>query len=176
MGLAGDLLSFLDLIDALVIGQLRDTGVSLQYLRKVYQPLVEELRTDHPFARKNVFTDKKSVFLHVADEMGEDSLKEMLTRQQSFAPVLMPYLERIEWDPATLLAARWHVYEGVIVDPQRRYGKPIVADSGVPTAILAASYDANNQDAEVVADWYGTSVDEVVRAVEFEREHMGRAA
>src|ERR1700737_1114204 len=44
-------ISFYDLIDVYVAGQLRDHGVSLQTVRKVYSWMKDDLDTDHPFCR-----------------------------------------------------------------------------------------------------------------------------
>lgn len=172
----GQLLSFLDLIDTLVVGKLRDAGVSLQYLRKVYEPLVHELRTLHPFSRKDVFTDGKAVFIQTADEMGEKRLKEMLRQQYAMPEVLAPYLNRLEYHSESLMAARWRIAEGVLVDPMYQFGKPIVSEAGIPTAILAAAFEANSRNAQTVADWYGVTAADVQQAVQFEEGISGAAA
>ena len=42
-------ISFHDLVDALIAGHLRESGVSLQTIRKVYNHLKRDFATDHPF-------------------------------------------------------------------------------------------------------------------------------
>src|SRR5262245_26482350 len=44
-------ISFHDLIDVYVAGQLRESGVSLPTVRRVYDRLARELKTAHPFCR-----------------------------------------------------------------------------------------------------------------------------
>jgi uncharacterized protein (DUF433 family) len=161
-------LSFHSLIDALVVARFRDFGVSMQYLRKVYEKLVEEFSTANPFSRRDLYTDGKTVFLSYADALGQQQLKEILTSQHNFPQILTRYLKQIEYDQETLLALRWHVAEGVVIDPRRKYGKPIVEGCGVPTAILAAAYEANHRDRDIVAEWYGVSQFDVDQAVAFE--------
>src|SRR5262245_6432116 len=50
-------ISFWDLIDVFVAGQLREHGVSLPTVRKVYARLTDDLGTPHPFCRKELLTD-----------------------------------------------------------------------------------------------------------------------
>jgi len=166
----GNLLGFLDLIDALVVGQLRKLGLSLQYLRKVYIALTREFQTNHPFSWKGLYTDGKVIFIRVAKELNDEELKEIVSRQQAFPEVLLPYLDQLDYDPETLLARRWNIFPDVVIDPSRRYGKPIVASSGLPTAILAKAFYVNGEDAESVGEWYGVDVGQVRTAVEFERK------
>lgn len=168
--------SFHSLIDALVVSKLREYGVSLQYLRKVYNALSEQFSQQHPFSQSNLYTDGKEVFVRFADKFGYEALMELLTNQQSFPPVLEDYLTQIDYDEDTLLAIRWRIAEGIVIDPRRRYGKPIVATCGVPTVILAAAYKGNDQDVDLVAEWYGVSQLDVTQAVDFEKSLLSEAA
>lgn len=163
-----NLVSFLDLIDALVIGRLRKAGVSLQHLRKIHGALGEELRTNHPFSKKNFLTDGKKVFVHVASQLGDEKLKEVFTNRLAFPQILLPYLKQIDYHAEGLLASRWNICKGVVLDPTRRFGKPILSANGIATSVLAAAYRANGSDADLVADWYGLSVDDVRIATQFE--------
>ncbi len=172
------IVSFLDLIEALVVLQLRREGISLQYLRKVNDALASEFEIDHPFGRKKIFTDGHHIFIETADAAGDVEMIELVTRllrQHTIPPVLRPYLRQIEYDPVTLLASQWNVHAGVVVDPRRSYGKPIVNAVGIPTAILSAAYSANAENARIVAEWYDIRPRHVMTAVQFER-HLSRTA
>ncbi|NLF31088.1 MAG: DUF433 domain-containing protein [Planctomycetes bacterium] len=162
------ILSFLDVMDTFIIKGLREYKVSLQYLRKVRDALAHDLSTEHPFSSRRLLTDGRQVFIHFADEFGGEKLKEVLTRQHAFPSVLVPYLKQIAHDERTDLARCWNISRGVVIDPTRAFGKPIVASTGIPTGILAAAFEANDEDAELVADWYGVDVQEVRHAVAFE--------
>jgi uncharacterized protein (DUF433 family) len=109
------------------------------------------------------------VFLHVAEELGEEVLAEILSGQQAFPAVLLPYLTRVDYASDSLLAERWHIAEGVVIDPDRLYGKPILTDWGVATAVLEAAFRANGCSVEAVADWYALPSSAVEQAVMFER-------
>jgi uncharacterized protein (DUF433 family) len=162
-------ISFHDLIDVYVAGQLREHGVSLQTVRRVYRRMQDDLQTDHPFCRKELLSDGKAVFLRGLDSEGQEELVEVLTRQKVFPQVLLPFLQRIDYEKVTLLARRWRIARMVVVDPAICFGKPIVEAVGIPTAVLAAAYFANDKDAGLVADWYNVHADHILAAVEFER-------
>jgi uncharacterized protein (DUF433 family) len=55
-----------------------------------------------------------------------------------------------------------------MLDPLRNFGEPIVTKEGVPTRVLARSYQAEHSMARV-AKWYDVDVESVRAAVEFER-------
>ena len=162
-------ISFLDLVELFVAGQLRDHGVSLQALRKVYKRLEKDLDTRHPFGRSEILTDGKKVFVLGLDDRGAEEMVEILSRQKVFVEILLPFLKRIDYDSATRLAKKWFITDQVVLDPMICLGKPIIEKAGIATAILAASFQANEQDAGVVADWYGVQQSQVLAAVEFER-------
>jgi uncharacterized protein (DUF433 family) len=166
----GDLaISFHDLIELLVAGQLRDHGVSLQLLRKVHARLSKDLRTRHPFCHQEILTDGKRVFTLGLDEENRAEMIEVLSRQRVFADILLPFLKRIDYDNASKLARRWSVAHGVVIDPAICLGKPSVEEIGIATAVLASAYKANGNDAELVADWYKIHASHVIAAVDFER-------
>ena len=173
---AGNLVSFLDMVDALVIGKLRGYKVPLQYLRKVHHALIQEFGLSHPFCHKNIFTDGKQIFIHTAKESGEEILKELLTKQYAFPEILLPFLRQVEYDTDSLLVKRWKISPGIIIDPSRQYGKPIVDSVGIPTVVLTAAYEGNEQNVDAVGDWYGINPKEVSLAVNFERMINGEAA
>jgi len=163
-------ISFFDLIDVFVAGQLREHGVALQTLRRAYSRLADELHTSHPFCRRELLSDGKNVFTRGMDEKGREELKEVLTHQKVFPQIILPFIKRIDYGDVSKLAERWHIDRLVVIDPRICFGTPIVEAVSIPTAILSAAYEANNQDAELVAGWYNVHADHVLAAVEFERK------
>lgn len=161
-------ISFLDLIDVFVAGQLREHGVSPQTLRRVYTRLQKELNTKHPFSRSELLSDGKIVFTRGMDSKGQEELTEALTRQKVFPSIILPFLKRIDYGEVSKLAERWHIAHKVVIDPRICFGKPIVEDYSIPTIALADAYRANDQNAEQVADWFNVNAEHVLAAVEFE--------
>jgi uncharacterized protein (DUF433 family) len=160
--------SFLDLVDLLVVGRFREARVPLQTVRRVYQVLSKRLQTTHPFGHQKLLTDGNAVFVETLDALGDKYLEEVLTRQRAFPQILRQYLSEIVYGPQQI-AARWNIAPGVVVDPSINFGKPTIAESGVSTYVLVSCYRANNCNAEAVSDLFEVSPDAVLRAVAFEQ-------
>jgi len=169
-------LSFLDLIEVLVAGNLREQGVSLISIRKVHCILSEQLQTPHPFCHHELLTDGQSVFVTTAADADEPEMVEILKQQRVFPKVLLPYLKRVDYDKVSQLAKEWNIADGIVIDPSRRFGKPLVATCGIPSSILASAYHANQNNAELVAAWYGIPPQDVRIAVDFQSRYFGNAA
>ncbi len=167
-------LSFLDLIDLLVVGRFREQGVSFQTVRRVYSKLRETLGTPHPFCHRRLLTDGRTVFMETLDHAGDKHLEEVLSGQRAMPEVLRPYLKNIEYGEETQTAVRWNIATGIVLDPARSFGKPIVAAEGTTTFVLARSYWANGESADLVADLFDVSPQAVRLAVEFEGEFARR--
>jgi uncharacterized protein (DUF433 family) len=163
-------ISFYDLVDVYVAGNLRDFGVSLQTVRRVYDRLGGEMKTQHPFCRRELLTDGEEVFVRGRDHAGEEEIYEAISKQKVFPEIILPFLQQIDYDRVTILASRWRIAEGVVLDPRICFGSPVVNEEGIPTYILNAEYHANNKDAEKVATWYKVRPETVLAAVSFENQ------
>lgn len=173
------IISFLDLVDAAVSTTLRQKhGVSIHMIRRLRGKLSKQWRTRHPFAREEFYTDEtgRNVFCTIAhEEDGPKKLIEILKQQFAIPEILLPFLKQVQYSPDTKLAQLITLMGRVVLDPRRRFGKPIVRDTGMPTGILYDSYWAT-QSEDVVADWYSVTADDVREAVEFETGFCGLAA
>ncbi len=69
--------SFHDLIELYVGGQLRDHGVPLQSLRRVHKQLQKDLKTKHPFCRREILTKNDHVFTSGLDGAGREEVIEV---------------------------------------------------------------------------------------------------
>jgi len=161
-------ISFHDLIDVFVAGQLRDQGVSMQTVRRVYSTLSKDFETKHPFCRKELLSDGKQIFFRGLDTKGRDEVVEVLTKQKAFPRIILPFLRSIDYGKVTKLAERWKIDKSVVVDPQICFGNPIIEQIGIPTSILSSAYYANEESADAVADWYDIHRKYVISAVQFE--------
>ena len=162
-------ISFLDLIELNIGGKLRESGVSMQYLRKVYRHLRGDFG-EHPFCQREVYVGDKKIFTRGLNREEGSSVIEAMTRQAYFDKIILPFLQKIDYDDVTNLAARWRIADLIVVDPAIRFGKPIVDGVGIATSVLLKSYYANMEDAELVASWFGVEPRHVLAAVEFENQ------
>lgn len=161
-------ISFLDLIDVYVAGKLRERDVPLQTLRRVFKKMANDLKTKHPFSRREIQTDGEDVFIRSVDDEGKEELIEVLRGQRVFVDIIKPFLKQIDYDSDKLLAVRWHIAQEVVVDPAICFGKPILEEVSIPTVVLFDAYRANNNDAELVGRWYKVRAEQVDAAVRFE--------
>ena len=171
------LISFLDLIEVTVAGHMREMGISLPSIRKAKLNLERYLNTQHPFSHRDIYTDGEVVFVHLQKAAQNDrELIDFVHQQHVIPEILMPYLKRVDYDSATYLARTWNISDGVVIDPARSYGKPIVCNCAIPTAVLAAAFKANGRNTETVAEWYSVTAEDVQKAVQFEHTYFGTAA
>jgi uncharacterized protein (DUF433 family) len=162
-------ISFYDLVDAKVAASLRQLGLSMPQVRRLYAELVQILAKPHPFARQELMHDGTKVWIRAVTTLGEERFLEVLKRQHGIPEVVRPFLTTIKYDNETLLASEWTIASGVAVNPSYCFGKPATLRSRRPTRVLAKAYAGNDADADAVAEWYGVSRDEVMQSVAFER-------
>ena len=161
-------LSFLDLQEARCLHEFRRRGVGWHALREAHRKACVELRTDHPFSTGHFKTLGRSIMWDAATEENDGVLLDLAKNQASFRSVLSPYLRGLEFINDRI--GRWFPLEGsrrVVIDPLRRFGHPIVAKRGVPTAILMRAYGAEGSY-EKAAGWYEVDVRSVRDAVRYE--------
>lgn len=172
---AGPVLSFHDLVDAQVAAQLRNLGLSMQRIRRVYSALQYEHHLRHPFCSRLLYTDGKNVFVRGAEAVEDAAFVEVLTKQRYFSKILEPFLHTIEYGDSGL-AARWRIFNHVVIDPEVYFGKPVVVGSRVTTQHLANELHANAGDIDLVADLYGLPESVVKDAARFEETYSVRRA
>jgi uncharacterized protein (DUF433 family) len=164
--------SFLDMVDAWIAGQLRHEGVTMPKIRAAHIALKQDLGTDHPFAHSSIYTDGRNVFSYAAERVNDPTLTEVVSRQ-TFFPRVRRVLKPIEYSARSHLAERWRIAKGVLIDPGLSFGQPVVAGTGVATYVVARSYMANKRNADLVARLFGITRRDVGDAVKFE-ERYGR--
>lgn len=167
--------SFLDLVDLHVAGRFRKEGVRMLVVRQAYNELAKELRTKHPFAHSRLYTDGKSVIAAAADRVDDAVLYDVVSKQMFF-PQLKDHLSRIDYSIQSYLAERWRIAEGVVLDPRRGFGKPVLANTGVSALVVARQYFANAGNAGLVADLFGIGESDVRNAVDFNKSFLHSTA
>jgi uncharacterized protein (DUF433 family) len=163
--------SFHDLIELAWIKGFTDAKVPLPQVRKVAERLVLELETPYPFAHHKLAVDGKKLIGREGD--GDDYVSP-LTGQKVFDYV-EPFLVHVEFKGP--LAALWRPLGkegGVVVNPSRSFGAPILETSGIKTDVIYKAYLAEDKDVEAVAEWYLIEQDEVRAAIRFEEGWLKR--
>ena len=165
-------LSFLELIELLFISLFRREGLSLKAIREAAVTAARWYATDYPFAIKRFSTDGRHIFATMANGANARDLLAELGRGQFALPtVIDPFLRKIEYSGDELAKAFWPLGrdQRIVLDPDRAFGQPIDAETGVPTDILYRAFKAEGENSiQRVANWYEVPVEAVEAAIAFE--------
>ena len=124
------LVSFLDLVQALAIREIRiQRSVPLKKFREAIKVARERFRLDHPFARRHCtyLWGNELVIRPSGDEFVEASGRHRGQRLFTFVEM---YLKDLSFNPDGL-ANRYQVYVSpagvpVVMDPRKRFGEPLL--------------------------------------------------
>lgn len=158
--------SFRDLIELRFVRAFRDLGLSLQTIRQCFERAVQEVKDERPFSTRRFRTDGKTIFLEIIDGVREGELLDLKHRQGVFQRVVEPSLHGLEFDAD--IVSRWYPVKTIVLDPARAFGRPIVAESGVPTETLSEAVEVEGSP-ERVAELYALPVAAVRDAVAFQQ-------
>ncbi|MEK0336698.1 MAG: helix-turn-helix domain-containing protein [Nitrosopumilus sp.] len=163
-------LAFLDLIEIRFINAFKKHGISLIHIRKAYKNAKNLLSSEHPFATRKFKTDGKVIIAEIASKSDDIILIELAKNQLLIEKILQPYLFLgLEFADDDLVFRWWPMgkKQGIVIDPEISFGKPIVFKEGIPTSTLACAYNTE-KSFKTVADWYEIHISTVKHAVEFE--------
>lgn len=165
-GEPGDAVSFVDLVEVVVIGGLREKGFSLRTIRKINEYCQLYLNRTRPLVTETFKFSGRDIFVrasygHLLNVSGNLGM-------QAWDEVLDPFLETVDYENE--LARRWWPMGRdypVVVDPDYGFGLPVVSGSGVRTEILAERARAGDGDEEIAYD-FGLDFDQVEAALLYE--------
>ena len=147
-------MGFRDLMELRFIVAFRDEMLSLQAIRFALARACEIVGHDHPFATERFQTDGKNIFLEIATETDEPTLINLLSNQYAIHRMLAPSFKDIDFKDG--IAARWWPMgqrSGIVLDPNRSFGRPIDDASGIPADTLSTALATLGSVKEVVR-WY----------------------
>lgn len=165
-------ITFRELTELMFIREFRAKGVSMPAIRKAAVAASKKFRSRHPFAVKRFDTDGKTIFATLQRKESDQTIVEDLAKGQFvFEQIIKPFFRKLEYGKRDV--ARYWPLEpkgGVVLDPERRFGQPIDAESGIPTATLANAVQADkSHNVASVARWFDVSKEAVQAAVSFEK-------
>ena len=168
-------LSFTNLVEAHVLRIIRSAHqVKLDKVRKALDYMSQRLDTNHPLVTHRFQTDGIDLFVDQMDELVNVSRSGQLAMRET----LKHLLTRVEWDengiasrffPITELVPEPGSDKIIFLDPAIRFGKPIIADTGVPTDIIVELYNAGDS-IEAIANEYECTPLQVRTAIQFESQ------
>ncbi len=172
-------LTFIELMELLSVKGFREAGVSMATIRKAAQRGIGRLNTPYPFASHRFETDGKHIFAALQNEEdGHTNFEDIVRSQQAMEQVIIPLFHRFDFRTNHLIGAFWpRTKQGrIVLNPFRSFGKPLDAETGVPTAALYDARRANQSETlERIAWWFDVPLAAVEAAVEYEQS-LQRAA
>jgi hypothetical protein len=120
----------------------RDAGLGLAAIRECFSRAVEGVQDERLFSTRKFRTDGKTIFLEIMRDLPDGELIDLRKgRQRTFQSFIAPSLHGLEFDAE--IVARWYPLgesrRSILIDPARSFGRPLIADGGVPTQVIAAA-------------------------------------
>lgn len=172
-----DVIGFRDLIELRFIREFTRAGVALSVIRRCLATASDLFGVTHPMSLPRFKTDGRTIYAEaVSEEMHENSLVDLKSRQSVFKDIIKPSLyDGLVYDDEKRYANRWYpsgVKSPIVIDPARHFGAPIVEMTGTPTSALFASFMAEGGDPKalaITARVYDVPIKAVDAAIRFEQ-------
>ena len=165
-------LSFLNLLECQALAGMRKIyNLRLPKVRTALRKVTEKFPQPHPLVNEVFLTDRKDLFI---ERMGQVINVSRHHDQQSLDFYRM-HLERVETDSKGL----FHFFPFVVeprssepktieINPLIGFGKPVIAGTGISTAIIASRFNARESIA-ALAEEYGCTPPQIEEAIRWER-------
>ena len=149
---------FIGLIEATVVQAFRQTGLSMQRIRRALQVLERRGELEHALASQRLFTDGAEVLYDYASYSGDQQLRLLTvvhTGQRVFHEVILEYLKRIDFgdDWATGLIIPVTKRRLLRVLPDVAGGDPLFVNGGAPLSAVYSRHRAGEPIASIAADF-----------------------
>lgn len=161
-------LSFINLVEAHALAAMRrEYQLKLDKIRKAVRYVEKQLRVDHPLARQEFKTDGVELFVEHLGRL----LNVSKDGQLGIREALGDRLERVEYEAG--FAARLYPWVRpnqrqqprlVVIDPNRAFGRPVLAESGIPVESVQERFQGGESLDELAKD-YGVGVDAIEEAL-----------
>src|SRR4051812_47232706 len=148
-------IGFRDLLELRLVKHFVANGVHLTLVRKAIDAARGEFGTDYPLTAHRFLTDGRRIF-HEALETATSEpspLSDLIAHQYVLDEVIRPSLYAgIEYRQGGKQAKRWYPMQrtkAIVLDPEIAFGKPVLAEYGIPVDVTAAAAAAEKSEARV---------------------------
>lgn len=164
-------LSFLNLLEChVLVGMRRVYDVRLPSVRRALAQIAERFPQPHPLINETFLTNRKDLFI--------ERVGKIINVSQYGQLALNSYrlhLQRIEVDAQGLFRFFPFVVQrdpsepkSIEINPMVGFGKPVIAGTGVSTAIIASRFNARDSIADLAAE-YECTPQQIEEAIRWER-------
>lgn len=168
------LLSFVNLVELHVLSAIRrQHKVGMRAVRSAIEYVEKKLAVSHPLAHQMMVTDGKDLFVEQYGQL----LNVSQSGQMEMKEVIAAYLKRIDRDthgiPIRLYPFTTNRIDTkdqpIVIDPRVQFGRPCIAETGIPTRIVAERFKAGDSIRALARD-YGVSPGKIEDALRCEIE------
>lgn len=161
-------LSFSDLIELRVVKAFRRAGLSLQSIRFAINFAQEKFEVDRPLSTLGFKTDGEEILTDALEKDGEYvSLSKKRAGQKVFSEIVNQSLVDLEYEDDHVARWRPKFATGVVIDPRRYFGDPLLDDFGISTRTLFNEF-LEFKDLSYLARVYEIPKLDVKNAIDFE--------
>ena len=166
-------LSFSNLVEAYVLKAIRrERKIGLPTIRRSLGYLTEKLGSERPLLNAQFATKGAELLV---EHLGE-IINLSQHGQVEMTHMIMAYLERVERDAKGVPIKLYPFMRSqplreqprsVVIDPRVSFGRPVLAGTGIPTAVLAEQFKAGDQPKDLAKE-YGAEEQAVWDAIRCE--------
>lgn len=171
-------LTFVNLMEAVALAGFRQTGVSMQRVRKALEYARKAMSESHPLASQRILSDGLDLFWEYQEQRDPGVHLVNLVRggQKVFPEAVERYLREVEWGQDRYVSRWWpgapEAGAGpVVVDPSRAFGAPVVAGTGIRTEDIFDRFSAGEPMDELSED-YGLTLAQIEAAIRTEARFL----
>jgi len=165
-------LSFLNLLECHALAAMRKIyNLRLPKVRSALRKVSKDFPQTHPLISEIFLTDRKDLFI---ERMGQ-IINVSQRNDQLNLDFYRMHLERVETDPNGLFRFFPFVVEPrqsepktIEINPLVGFGKPVIAQTGISTAIIASRFNAR-ESVTALAEEYGCTPQQIEEAIRWER-------
>lgn len=157
--------NFLSLIELYIFQEFKEAGLTSHRIVKIHEFLSEELKTPYPFASTDFFKSGKDLYF----KNGEDWVITDKSLQIALRKIIENFGAKIAFNDNNQAEKYYPLGKdkAIVIDPNYRFGQPILKDSFLPIEPLYETYKAENDDADLISHIYDVSKSEIKDIVEF---------
>lgn len=165
------LMSFLDLVEVQMAVNLRKRHIAWSKIDQAAAFFRQSWSSENPFALQRFRTDGRGVMAELGAAIGDRYVIDVGNNQYVFDALIEQSLfDVLDFREDGLPWRLWvHGRDlGVVVDPARAFGRPIIELVGVPVSTLVLAYAANDNNVERVARWFDVPSEAVEAALRYD--------
>jgi uncharacterized protein (DUF433 family) len=171
------ILSFLDVIEVVVVLDLNRLGFTFDWVRRSHDRLREQTNDAHPFAHATL-QSQIGIFLITDSDVTRRTTPNTADDGMIYQWENLLHERFAQFDYQEDIAVRWYPRgrnTAILIDPQIAFGAPIVVGTGVPTRIIQERFNAGEELGQI-AEEFGVALGQIEEALDFEMPQASRAA